>query len=119
MSNKVTVFGIKNCNSMTKAFNFLQANGIEYEFIDYKKEPFNEDTLKDIFAKCDNHTVINKKGMMWKKLTDEEKLLIDSNPQKIVQKFPSIIKRPFIQIDEDTKKKYLIGLDEMNIFFGR
>ncbi len=33
----ITVYGIKNCDTMKKAFTWLEANGIEYTFVDYKK----------------------------------------------------------------------------------
>ena len=32
------IYGIKNCNSMKKAFDALQAKGIDYQFHDYKKQ---------------------------------------------------------------------------------
>ena len=31
------VYGIKNCDTMKKAFAWLDANGVAYEFVDYKK----------------------------------------------------------------------------------
>ncbi|MGS5742974.1 arsenate reductase, partial [Acinetobacter baumannii] len=40
------IYGIKNCNSMKKAFDALQAKGLSYEFHDYKKQGIDADTLK-------------------------------------------------------------------------
>ena len=35
----LTVYGIKNCDSMKKAFQWLDAENIAYTFVDFKKIP--------------------------------------------------------------------------------
>ena len=43
----ITVYGIKNCDTMKKAFTWLEANGIEYTFVDYKKAGVAAEHLPD------------------------------------------------------------------------
>ncbi|MDB9693642.1 hypothetical protein OPU39_03495, partial [Acinetobacter nosocomialis] len=56
------IYGIKNCNSMKKAFDALQAKGLSYEFHDYKKQGIDADTLKIWLKEIGQDTVLNKKG---------------------------------------------------------
>ena len=42
----LTVYGIKNCDSMKKTFQWLDANGIAYDFVDFKKQPPSADVVE-------------------------------------------------------------------------
>jgi Spx/MgsR family transcriptional regulator len=105
------IYGIKNCSSMKKAFDALQAQGIAYEFHDYKKQGIDAATLavwlKDIGA----DKVLNKKGTTWRKLTEVEQAHAISNQENLIETLiaqPSLIKRPVLQ----TPQGLVIGFDE-------
>lgn len=105
------IYGIKNCNSMKKAFDALQAKGLSYEFHDYKKQGIDADTLKIWLKEIGQDTVLNKKGTTWKKLSEEEQTHALSSEDHLIEALiaqPSLIKRPVLQ----TSKGFLVGFDE-------
>lgn len=100
------IFGIKNCDTMKKAFAWLEANGIAYEFIDYKKAGVAEAHLADWNQRATWQKLLNTRGLMWKKLSDEERADVDeSKALKLMAQYPSLIKRPVL----DTGSKLLVG----------
>lgn len=104
----ITVYGIKNCDSMKKAFAWLEAQGIEYTFVDYKKAGVAENHLTDWIKRTGWETLLNTRGLMWKKLTDEERADVDgAKARRLMIQYPSMIKRPVL----DTGKKLLVGFN--------
>ena len=104
----ITVYGIKNCDTMKKAFTWLEANGLAYTFVDYKKAGVAAEHLPDWIKRAGWETLLNTRGLMWKKLTDAERANVDqAKAQKLMAAYPSIIKRPVL----DTGKKLLVGFD--------
>ena len=102
----ITVYGIKNCDTMKKAFAWLEANGIEYTFVDYKKAGVTETHLPDWIKRAGWETLLNTRGLMWKKLTDEERADVDAKKaHQLMIQYPSMIKRPVL----DTGKQLLVG----------
>ncbi|MDR2636948.1 MAG: arsenate reductase [Zoogloeaceae bacterium] len=102
------IYGIKNCDSMKKAFSWLAAHGREYEFIDYKKSGVVEAHLEDWIARGDWQTLLNTRGLMWKKLSGEERAGVDAQKAAaLMRRYPALIKRPVL----DTGKALLIGFD--------
>lgn len=107
------IYGIKNCNSMKKAFDALQAKGINYEFHDYKKQGIDADTLAVWLKEIGADKVLNKKGTTWRKLTADEQAHATSNEQNLIETLmaqPSLIKRPVLQ----TPQGFVIGFDEVS-----
>ncbi len=105
------IYGIKNCNSMKKAFDALQAKGISYEFHDYKKQGIDADTLAIWLKEIGADKVLNKKGTTWRKLTEAEQAHATSNQENLIETLiaqPSLIKRPVLQ----TPEGFVIGFDE-------
>ncbi|MCC5930506.1 MAG: Spx/MgsR family RNA polymerase-binding regulatory protein [Cyclobacteriaceae bacterium] len=98
---KLLVYGIKNCNTMKKTFSFLGEKGIQFDFIDYKKQVPEIGWLKSIADKVGLNNIINTKGTTYRQLSEEEKsLLTDENKAlDLLQKKSSMIKRPIIEAD--------------------
>lgn len=104
----ITVYGIKNCDTMKKAFTWLEANGIEYTFVDYKKAGVAAEHLPDWIKRAGWEKLLNTRGLMWKKLSDEERADVDAaKAHQLLIQYPSMIKRPVL----DTGKKLLVGFD--------
>jgi Spx/MgsR family transcriptional regulator len=99
---KLKVYGIKNCNTMKKTFDFLESEGIDYEFIDYKKIAPDAALLVKFADKVGFEKLINKKGMTYRQLSDDEKAQMESeNPAlALLSKKSSMIKRPIIQFPD-------------------
>ncbi len=102
----IKVYGIKNCDTMKKAFAWLEANGVAYEFIDYKKAGVAESHLPDWNRQAGWEKLLNTRGLMWKKLSDEERSAVDeAKALKLMAQYPSLIKRPVL----DAGDKLLVG----------
>ncbi|MER8076031.1 arsenate reductase [Acinetobacter pittii] len=105
------IYGIKNCNSMKKAFDALQAKELNYDFHDYKKQGIDADTLKIWLKEIGQDTVLNKKGTTWRKLSEEEQMHALSSEDNLIEALiaqPSLIKRPVLQ----TSQGFIVGFDE-------
>jgi len=107
----IKIYGIKSCNSVKKAFDWLNQNNISYEFHDYKKEGANLAVLELFVEKFGWEKVLNRKGTTWRKLSEEEqgKVKDDESAIKIMLEKTSIIKRPLI----DSGSDQLLGFNEM------
>ena len=102
----IKVFGIKNCDTIKKALAWLDANGIAYEFIDYKKAGVAEAHLPDWNQRATWQKLLNTRGLMWKKLSEDERAAVDEQKAlKLMAQYPSLIKRPVL----DTGKLLLVG----------
>jgi len=107
----IKVYGIKNCNTMKKAFDWLEKNKVAYTFHDYKKEGIDEESLTTWLKKIPLDKLINTKGATWRLLTDKEKNGVDSQEKgvKLMMEKTSVIKRPFVVL---SKGNYVLGFDE-------
>lgn len=105
------IYGIKNCNSMKKAFDLLNELGLAYEFHDYKKQGIDADTVKKWLDALGQDVVLNKKGTTWRKLTEDEQQTALENQSNLIHALTthsSLIKRPVLQ----TENGYIVGYNE-------
>lgn len=105
------IYGIKNCNSMKKAFDLLSELGIPYEFHDYKKQGIDANTVKNWLDAKGADVILNKKGTTWRKLSADEQQQALASEQGLIQALTthhSLIKRPVIM----TENAYVVGFDE-------
>ena len=93
----IKVFGIKNCDTMKKAFAWLEANGVAYEFSDYKKTGVAAAHLPDWCQRAGWEKLLNTRGLTWRKLSDDERAAVDEQKAlKLMAQYPSLIKRPVL-----------------------
>lgn len=87
---------------MKKTFSFLESEGIDYEFIDYKKQSADISLLSGFADKVGFETMINKKGTTYKKLEDQEKTSLETKSKAIalLSEKNSMIKRPIIEFSD-------------------
>ena len=105
----IKIYGIPNCDTMKKSRRWLEANGIVYDFHDYKKLGVPEKNLKNWVKQTGWETILNKRGTTWRKLDDDLKDNIDEAAAiQVMLNNPSIIKRPILE----SGKLLLIGFDE-------
>jgi Spx/MgsR family transcriptional regulator len=96
-----TIFGIKNCDTMKKAFVWLDQHGVSYRFHDYKKEGIDRDTLSRWVDTLGWERVLNRAGTTFRKLSEEDKAGLDAAKAiTLMQREPSMIKRPILEPDE-------------------
>lgn len=106
-----TLYGIKNCNTVKKAVDWLNEHKVPFEFHDYKKQGITKTKLSDWTKQVEWESLVNKKGTTWRALTDEEKATIKNASAAIalMQEKTSVIKRPLI---EQEGKVITLGFDE-------
>ncbi|MCW2309136.1 arsenate reductase [Rhodobium gokarnense] len=96
----VAIYGIKNCSTMKKAFDWLDANDIDYVFHDYKKEGAGQAALQRWCAAAGWEKVLNRAGMTFRKLPDEAKADLDeAKAIALMLEKPSMIKRPVLETE--------------------
>ena len=104
------IYGIKNCNTMKKAFTWLNDHHIQYQFHNYKTDGLTADLLDTFLQLVDWQSLLNTRGTTWRKLDEQVREQIN-NPQvakKIMLDNPSILKRPLL-IDG---KRALLGFSD-------
>jgi arsenate reductase len=102
----ITIYGIKNCDTMKKARAWLDGNGVAYGFHDYKTAGIDKDRLKAWSDKVGWETLLNRAGTTFKKLPDADKEgLTEKKAMALMLAQPSMIKRPVL----DLGGKLLVG----------
>ena len=94
----ITIYGIKNCDTMKKARAWLDGHGIAYDFHDYKTAGIDRARLKGWAAKLGWETLLNRAGTTFRKLPDADKAgLTESRALTLMLDQPSMIKRPVLE----------------------
>jgi Spx/MgsR family transcriptional regulator len=104
----ITVHGIKNCDSVKKALKFLQENGIEYSFRDFKNSPIDCNEIKEWLDHTTIDKIFNSKSTTYRKLNLKELSLTADEKIAWLCKENLLIKRPVIQY----KSAIIIGYDK-------
>jgi Spx/MgsR family transcriptional regulator len=103
------IYGIKNCDTMKKAFQWLDTRKIPYEFHDYKKTGFDKSVIEAAIREQGWENVLNRKGTSWRALPEGTKSSVtDAKALKLAQENPSLIRRPLMV----HKGKTHIGFDD-------
>ncbi|MDO5509714.1 MAG: Spx/MgsR family RNA polymerase-binding regulatory protein [Weeksellaceae bacterium] len=98
---KYTVYGIPNCDSVRKTLKFLKNQKVDFEFVNYKNHPADLDLVKSFTEQVGWQPILNKRGTTWRKLSDDEKLELNSSEsvEKFLSENNSAIKRPIVVSD--------------------
>lgn len=113
----LTIYGIKSCSTMKKAFTKLDELGVNYDFHDYKKQGIDKESVQRWVNELGIDKVLNKRGTTWRKLTDEQKQAADSDVDNAIDLLienTSMIKRPIVegQLADKIQPILLCGFDE-------
>ena len=105
------VYGIKNCNTVKSALDWLKKKKVDYEFHDYKSKGITASKLKEWSKQVGWETLVNKKGMTWRKLDDKAKAKVINLKEAIELMInqTSVIKRPLVELKG---KVIAVGFDE-------
>jgi arsenate reductase (glutaredoxin) len=105
------LYGIPNCDTVKKARSWLASHDIEFSFHDFKKQGMSPELAQHWLQQASWEQLINRKGLTWRGLPEEQKLSITSNDaaQKLMLDKTSVIKRPLLEQDG---KLLHIGFDE-------
>ncbi|OCJ15142.1 arsenate reductase [Rhizobium sp. AC44/96] len=102
----VTIYGIKNCDTMKKARSWLEEHDVAYDFHDYKAVGIDRAHLEKWIAEAGWETVLNRAGTTFRKLPEAARQDLDRDKAiALMIEQPSMIKRPVVEADG----KLLIG----------
>lgn len=105
----IQVYGIPNCDTVKKARKWLDANGVEYAFHDYKKEGADSTRLAQWSKAVGWEMLLNKRGTTFRKLDEADKTdLNEAKATALMAEHTSMIKRPVVEHDGGL----LVGFDE-------
>ncbi len=92
------MYGIPNCDTIKKARKWLEAEGVEYQFHDYKKQGIDAELVKEFCLSLGWENVLNKRGTTYRQLSQEQKgTLNETNAIALLVEQPSMIKRPIVR----------------------
>jgi arsenate reductase len=94
----VTIYGIKNCDTMKKARAFLDKKGVAYDFHDYKAAGIERGRLEGWARKAGWEKLLNRAGTTFRKLPDKDKEgITEAKAIALMIAQPSMIKRPVLE----------------------
>jgi arsenate reductase (glutaredoxin) len=95
----VTLYGIKNCDTVKKARAWLDAKSVAYAFHDYRTDGIDRARLEDWAREVGWEAVLNRSGTTFRKLPDDDKSSIDEGRAiALMLAQPSMIKRPVLDL---------------------
>ena len=105
----ITVYGIKNCDTVKKALKWLADHNIEHKLHDYRVDGLDTAFLQQAEAQFGWENLVNKRSTTWRNLDENVKnTLSKSTALLVLVENPTLIKRPSILQDG----KALIGFNE-------
>ena len=108
MSKPVTIYGIKNCDTMKKARAWLEVHGVAYAFHDYKVQGIDRAQLAAWAREVGWQTLLNRAGTTFRKLPEKDKQALDERKAlALMLAQPAMIKRPVL----DAGGKLLVGFE--------
>ena len=97
----LTLYGIKNCDSVKKARLWLDENNVDYQFHDFRVDGLTAQQMQSFIAKTGLEKLLNKRSTSWRQLDEQQQA--DLNAEKaavLMLDNPTLIKRPVLQLDE-------------------
>lgn len=111
-----TLYGIKNCDTVKKARDWLAKNNVDYRFHDFRADGLDKTQVQTWIADIGLENLVNKRSTTWKELSDSIKNDFNQqNAASVIVENPTLIKRPLL----DTGKQKHVGFTEneyINIF---
>jgi arsenate reductase len=96
----ITLHGIKACDTMKKARDWLDGAGVAYSFHDYKVAGIDRATLERWAGQVGWELLLNRAGTTFRKLPDADKAGLDqAKAISLMLTQPSMIKRPVLDVD--------------------
>ena len=110
-TKSITLYGIPNCDTVKKARVWLQEQGIDFVFHNFKKDGLDRDTIETWLTQVGLDVLINRKGTTWRTLSDEQKASSENRDDAIALMLasPSVIKRPVLHIATKDTQQVTVG----------
>ena len=97
----ITVYGIKNCDTVKKALKWLAEHGIEHQLHDYRSDGLSEDFLVKAEQQFGWDNLLNRRSTTWRNLDEQVKKMLEKpTALSVLTTYPTLIKRPIILEDD-------------------
>ena len=109
----ITIYGIPNCDTVKKARTWLTAQGVDYQFHDFKKQGVPAERLSDWLKSVGRDKLLNTLGTTWRKLDAEVQARAgdDAGAIEVMKEHASVIKRPVAEWDGKASGRVTVGFD--------
>jgi len=105
----ITLYGIKACDTVKKARQFLDAKEVDYHYHDFRIDGLEKEQLSAWINTVGWKTLLNTRSTSWRRLTDAQKLDIDEQrAQALMLDNPTLIKRPVLE----TSNEVIVGFKD-------
>ena len=95
----ITLYGIKNCDTVKKARRWLENHAIEYEFHDFREDGLRAGDVENWINELGWEVLINKRSTSWKALSEKARgSMDDSSARDAILTQPTLIKRPLLDL---------------------
>lgn len=91
----ITLYGIKNCDTVKKARKWLDSQGIEYTFHDFRADGLSESQTRAWHEELGD-ALLNKRSTTWKQLSADAQAQAQQAPAALLAQHPTLIKRPLL-----------------------
>ena len=105
----ITLYGIKNCDTVKKARAWLERNAIDYSFHDFREQGIEEQQVRQWLAELGWEQVVNRRSTTWKQLDASTREAMDeASALDCILEHPTLVKRPVL----DTGAERHVGFRE-------
>lgn len=104
----MTIYGIKNCDSVKKAVKYMKNAELEYNFVDFKLTPVDDEKISSWLAHQSIDKLFNTRSTTYRNLKLKELGLSDEEKAEWLAKENLLIKRPVIEHDGEV----LVGFNQ-------
>lgn len=109
MESKVTVYGLRSCDTCRKALKWLSEAGVDHRFVDLRRDGLSREQLEVWVAAAGWESLLNRRGTTWRGLPDSDKAaLTPGKAAVLMQAHPALIKRPVFAFGD----RILVGFDD-------
>lgn len=93
----ITLYGIKNCDTVKKARGWLETHGIEFRFHDFREDGLTARQVDAWLEALGWETLVNRRSTSWKALTPEQRdAMSQSTARAAILEHPTLVKRPLL-----------------------
>jgi Spx/MgsR family transcriptional regulator len=92
------LYGLKNCDTCTKARQWLAAQGIDHDFVDLRADGVDRGRLADWLDEAGREVLVNTRSRTWRELNPAEREIgDDAATLDLLARHPALIKRPVLE----------------------
>lgn len=93
----ITLYGIKNCDTVKKARRWLDNHTIEYQFHDFREQGLSEEQVLSWIDELGWETLVNRRSTSWKALdAGQRESMNEESALAAILAQPTLIKRPLL-----------------------